>query len=209
MSKTIAYARVSTKGQNLDRQIEEFIKLGIPEKNIYWDKLSGKNFDRTGYLYAKKCLETGDTFVIDDLDRLGRNDDLRKEWQYFMENEINVRVLNLPSLNLNYDEESIKPLAKMIRNIVFEIFCWEAQNKRATILRTQADGIRLALEQGRPYGRPKIEIPSNFEEIYKQWKNGEITATKGIELTGLKKNKFYDFAKIYESEELRNGKIKK
>lgn len=204
MSKTIAYARVSTKGQNLDRQIEEFIKLGIPEKNIYWDKLSGKNFDRTGYLYAKKCLETGDTFVIDDLDRLGRNDDLRKEWQYFMDNEINVRVLSLPSLNLDYDAESIKPLAKMIRNIVFEIFCWEAQNKRATILRTQSDGIKCALEQGRPYGRPKIDIPTNFGEIYTQWKQGIITGTKAIELTGLKRNKFYDFAKIYDKKSNKN-----
>ena len=206
MSKTIGYARVSSKGQNLDRQIEEFTKLGIAEKNIYWDKLSGKNFDRTGYLYAKKCLETGDTLVIDDLDRLGRNDDLRKEWQYFMDNEINVRVLSLPSLNLNYDDESIKPLAKMIRNIVFEIFCWEAQNKRATILRTQADGIRCALEKGKPYGRPKVEIPTNFEEIYIKWKNREITGTKAIELTGLKRNKFYDFVKIYERKELKNGK---
>ena len=206
MPKTIAYARVSSKGQNLDRQIEEFIKMGIPEKNIYWDKLSGKNFDRTGYLYAKKCLETGDTFVIDDLDRLGRNDELRDEWQYFMKNEINVRVLNIPSLNLNYNDESIKPLAKMIRNIVFEIFCWEAQNKRATILRTQADGIRCALEKGKPYGRPKVEIPTNFEEIYIKRKNGEITGTKAIELTGLKRNKFYDFVKIYERKELKNGK---
>ena len=90
-------------------------------------------------------------------------------------------------------------MAKMIRNIVFEIFCWEAQNKRATILRTQADGIKCALEQGRPYGRPKIDIPTNFKEIYKQWKNGEITGTKAIELTGLKRNKFYDFVKIYDS----------
>lgn len=209
MSKIIGYARVSSKGQNLDRQIEEFTKLGIAEKNIYWDKLSGKNFDRTGYLYAKKCLETGDTLVIDDLDRLGRNDDLRKEWQYFMDNEINVRVLSLPSLNLNYDDESIKPLAKMIRNIVFEIFCWEAQNKRATILRTQADGIKCALEQGRPYGRPKIEIPNNFEDIYRQWKNKEITGTKAIKMTGLKRNKFYDFVKIYETGGIKNGKIKK
>lgn len=120
-----------------------------------------------------------------------------------MDNEINVRVLSLPSLNLNYDDASIKPLAKMIRNIVFEIFCWEAQNKRATILRTQADGIKCALEQGRAYGRPKIEIPTNFKDIYTQWKQGIITGTKAIELTGLKRNKFYDFVKIYDSK----GKI--
>lgn len=202
MSKIIAYARVSSKGQNLDRQIEEFIKTGIQEKNIYWDKLSGKDFDRTGYLYAKKCLETGDTLVISDLDRLGRNDDLRKEWQYFMENGINVRVLNMPSLNINYDDESIKPIAKMIRNIIFEVLSWEAQNKRQDILRTQADGIKCALEQGRAYGRPKVEIPANFEEIYLQWKAGRITATKGMELTGLKRNKFYEFVKEYEKNKL-------
>lgn len=162
----------------------------------------GKNFDRIGYLYMKKCIEKGDTLVIDDLDRLGRNDDLRKEWQFYMDNEINVRVLNIPSLNLNYDDENIKPLAKMIRNIVFEIFCWEAQNKRATILRTQADGIKCALEQGRPYGRPKIEVPSNFEEIYIKWRNKEITGTKAIELTGLKRNKYYDFVRKYERNKL-------
>ena len=94
----------------------------------------------------------------------------------------------------------------MIRNIVFEIFCWEAQNKRATILRTQADGIKCALEQGRAYGRPKVVMPNNFEDIYIKWKNGEITGTKAIELTGLKRNKFYDFVKIYERKELKNGK---
>lgn len=202
MSKTIGYARVSSKGQNLDRQIEEFTKMGILEKNIYYDKLSGKNFDRIGYLYAKKCLETGDTLVISDLDRLGRNDGLRKEWQYFMDNEINVRVLNMPSLNINYDDESIKPICKMIRNIIFEVLCWEAQNKRQDILTTQADGIKCALEQGRAYGRPKVEIPANFREIYIQWKAGAITGTKAIELTGLKRNKFYDFVKEYEKNKL-------
>ena len=163
----------------------------------------GKDFDRIGYLYMKKSIETGDTLVIDDLDRLGRDDMLRKEWQFYMENEINVRVLNIPSLNLNYDDDRIKPLAKMIRNIVFEIFCWEAQNKRATILRTQAEGIKCALAQGRPYGRPKIEIPSNFEEVYIKWKNGEVTGTKAIELTGLKRNKFYDFVKIYNERKVK------
>ena len=194
MSKMVGYIRVSTKDQNLDRQREQMKSLGIEDKYIYEDKKSGKDFDRIGYQYMKRCLEPGDTLVIEELDRLGRNDDLRKEWSYFVDNQINVRVLTLPSLNLNYDDESIKPIATLIRNIVFELFCWEAQNKRETILRTQAEGIKCALKEGRPYGRPKVKVPDNFMEVCKEWQEGKITATKAIELTGLKRTSFYKFA---------------
>lgn len=196
MSKMVGYIRVSTKDQNLDRQREQMKKLGIEDKYIYEDKKSGKDFDRIGYQYMKRCLEKGDTLVIEELDRLGRNDDLRKEWAYFVDNQINVRVLTLPSLNLNYDDEGIKPIATLIRNIVFELFCWEAQNKRETILRTQAEGIKCALAEGRPYGRPKTILPDNFEEVCTKWKNGEITGTKAIELTGMKRTNFYKQVKL-------------
>ena len=155
----------------------------------------------------KKSLEKGDTLVIKELDRIGRNqEELKREWEYFRNNEINVRVLDLPALNINYDDENIKPLAKMISNIIFEVMSWKAQNERETIRKRQAEGIAIAKSKNIKFGRPKTEIPSNFEEIFKQWKNGEITATKGIELTGLRRNKFYDFVKIYEREEIKNEK---
>lgn len=202
MSKTVAYIRVSSKDQNLDRQLEELKKLGIEEKYIYQDKQSGKNFDRIGYQYMKKSLEKGDTLVIKELDRIGRNqEELKKEWQYFKDNEINVRVLDLPALNINYDDENIKPLAKMISNIIFEIMSWKAQNERETIRKRQAEGIKIAKAKKIKFGRPCVKMPDNFKEIYTMWKNGEITATKGMELTGLKKNKFYDFIKLYENQE--------
>ena len=202
MSKTVAYIRVSSKDQNLDRQLEELNKLGIEEKYIYQDKQSGKDFDRIGYQYMKKSLEKGDTLVIKELDRIGRNqEELKKEWQYFKDNEINVRVLDLPALNINYDDENIKPIAKMISNIIFEIMSWKAQNERETIRKRQAEGIKIAKAKKIKFGRPCVKIPDNFKEIYTMWKNGEITATKGIELTGLKKNKFYDFIKLYENQE--------
>ncbi len=202
MSKTVAYIRVSTKDQNLDRQLEELKKLGIEEKYIYQDKQSGKDFDRIGYQYMKKSLEKGDTLVIKELDRIGRNqEELKKEWQYFKDNEINVRVLDLPALNINYDDENIKPLAKMISNIIFEIMSWKAQNERETIRKRQAEGIKIAKAKKIKFGRPCVKMPDNFKEIYTMWKNGEITATKGMELSGLKKNKFYDFIKLYENQE--------
>ena len=122
MSKTVAYIRVSTKEQHLDRQLEEVKALGIEDKYIYEDKQSGKDFDRVGYQYMKKSLEPGDTVVIKELDRLGRNQqELKQEWEYFRNNEINVRVLDMPALNINYEDETIKPIARMISNIIFEV----------------------------------------------------------------------------------------
>lgn len=199
MSKTVAYIRVSTKDQNLDRQLAVLKELGIDDKYIYQDKESGKDFERVGYKYMKKSLEAGDTLVIKELDRIGRNqDELKREWQYFRDNEINVRVLDLPALNINYDDENIKPLVKMINNIIFEIMCWKAQNERDTIRKRQAEGIASAKANKVKFGRPKTQLPDNFREIYYQWKNGEITATKAIELTGLKRTNFYKIVKDYE-----------
>ena len=196
MSKTVAYVRVSTKEQNLDRQLEVLKKLGIEEKYIYQDKQSGKDFERIGYQYMKKSLEAGDTVVIKELDRIGRNQqELKKEWEYFRDNEINVRVLDMPALNIDYNDENLKPMIKMINNIIFEIMCWKAENERETIRKRQSEGIAIAKSKKVEFGRPKLKIPDNFDEIYKKWKNGEITATKAIELSGVKRTSFYKIVK--------------
>ena len=198
MSKTVAYVRVSTKDQNLERQLAVLKALGIEDKYIYQDKESGKDFERIGYQYMKKSLEPGDTLIIKELDRIGRNqNELKKEWQYFRDNEINVRVLDLPALNINYDDENIKPLAKMINNIIFEIMSWKAENERETIRKRQAEGIAIAKANKIKFGRPKTKIPDNFEKIYLQWKNGEITATQAIKETGLKRTNFYKIANSF------------
>lgn len=193
MSKTVAYIRVSSKDQNLERQLAVLKALGINEKHIYQDKQSGKNFeDRIGYQYMKKSLEPGDTLVIKELDRLGRNQmELKKEWEYFRDNEINVRVLDMPALNINYDDENIKPLVKMINNIIFEIMSWKAENERETIRKRQAEGIATAKSNNVKFGRPKTKIPDNFIEVCTKWRNGEITATDAIILTGMKRTNFY------------------
>ena len=196
MSKTVAYIRVSSKDQSLERQLAVLHELEIEEKYIYQDKQSGKDFERIGYQYMKKSLEPGDTLVIKELDRIGRSqEELKREWQYFRDNEINVRVLDLPALNINYDDENIKPLVKMINNIIFEIMCWKAQNERETIRKRQAEGIEIAKAHNVKFGRPKINVPDNFIEVCNRWNAGEITATKAMELTGLKRTNFYKMAK--------------
>ena len=197
MSKTVAYVRVSTKDQNLERQLAVLKALGIEDKYIYQDKQSGKDFERIGYQYMKKSLEKGDTLVIKELDRIGRNqEELKREWQYFRDNEINVRVLDLPALNINYDDESIKPLVKMINNIIFEIMSWKAQNERETIRKRQAEGIAIAKAKNVQFGRPKTKLPDNFKEVCTRWKNGEITGTDAIILTGMKRTNFYKQVKL-------------
>ena len=199
MSKTVAYIRVSSKGQKLDRQFVELEKLKIQEKYIYQDKQSGAGFERIGYQYMKKCLEKGDTLVIKELDRIGRNQtELKREWEYFRDNEINVRVLDMPALNIDYNDENLKPMIKMINNIIFEIMCWKAQNERETIKRRQKEGILAAKSRGVRLGRPPIELPSNFVEEYTKWKKGEQTAKDTILNLNLKRTKFYDFVKQYE-----------
>ncbi len=196
MSKTVAYIRVSSKEQNLDRQIEELKHLGISEKYIYQDKQSGKDFERIGYQYMKKSLEPGDTVVIKELDRIGRNQtELKKEWEYFKNNEINVRVLDMPALNIDYDDDTLKPMIKMINSIIFEIMCWKAQNERETIKKRQAEGIAIAKSKDVKFGRPPIKITEEFRREVKRWRNGEITATEAMRNSNTKKTTFYKLVK--------------
>ena len=109
--------------QHLDRQYEDFKKLGIEDKYIYEDKATGKNFERVGFEYMKRALEKGDILVISSLDRLGRNSkELKEQWQYFKDNGIAVQVLDMPSLNLNYEDEKMQPITQLINSIIFEIF---------------------------------------------------------------------------------------
>ena len=199
MSKIVAYIRVSTAEQNLDRQLEELKKLGIEEKYIYQDKQSGKDFERIGYQYMKKSLEPGDTVVIKELDRIGRNQvELKREWEYFKDNEINVRVLDMPALNIDYNDDNLKPMIKMINNIIFEVMSWKAENERETIRKRQAEGIAVAKSKNVKFGRPRVQIPNNFYDVCNQWKSGKITATEAMKLTGLKRTNFYKLVKQYE-----------
>ena len=201
--KKVGYMRVSTGKQNLDRQYEDFKRLGIEDKYIYQDKQSGKNFERVGYEYMKRALEKQDILVISSLDRLGRNSkELKEQWQYFKDNQISVQVLDMPSLNLDYTDEKMQPMVQLINNIVFELFAWKSESDRLQIVERTKQGLEQARKKGKRLGRPKVEITDDFKSIWIDWKNGKYEKTvQAIKESGLPKTTFYRFANLLENKE--------
>ena len=201
--KKVGYMRVSTGKQNLDRQYDDFKRLGIEDKYIYEDKQSGKNFERVGYEYMKRTLEKGDVLVISSLDRLGRNSkELKEQWQYFKDNQISVQVLDMPSLNLDYTDEKMQPMTQLINNIIFELFAWKSESDRLQIVERTKQGLEQARKKGKTLGRPKVEITDDFKSIWIDWKNGKYEKTvQAIKESGLPKTTFYRLANLLEMEE--------
>lgn len=203
MKKIYSYARVSTKEQNLDRQLEainNYCKenhIELEERDIISDKQSGKDFNREGYLTLKNnLLRDGDTLIIKELDRLGRDMTMiKEEWQELQKKGVSIIVIDTPILNTVGKTDLEKTL---ISNIVFELLSYMAEKERVKIRQRQAEGIAIAKEKGKYKGRKKIEVDDVFQNVYNKWKSEEITATKAMELTGLKRNTFYRRVSEYE-----------
>lgn len=192
------YMRVSTKGQHLDRQYVE-LKKYVDERYIFQDKESGKDFDRKEYQLMRKVAQKGDTIYIKSLDRLGRNKkQIKEELQYFQDEGVRLKVLDIPTTMMEV-QEGQEWLINMINNLLIEVLATMAEQERNNILQRQAEGIAIAKEKGVYKGRKKIEVDNTFKATYDKWKSGEITATKAMELTGLKKNTFYRRVKEYEN----------
>lgn len=194
-SRTWYYARVSSREQNLDRQLAAFAAIGAKERDIITDKESGKDLDRRGYTALKTALlRRGDTLVIKSLDRLSRNKaDIKSELEYFKENSIRLKVLDLPTTMIDYPAGQ-EWVLDMVNNILVEVLSSIAQQERETIRQRQAEGIAAAKSKGKHLGRPAVAYPDNWTEVYKAWKAGQITAKTAMEQTGLKRTSFYKLA---------------
>ncbi len=193
-NKTFYYARVSSREQNLDRQLEAFKKLGADEREIICDKESGKNLERTGYQALKNAmLRSGDTLIVKSLDRLSRNKmDIKNELQYFKENNIRLKVIDLPTTMMDLPEGQ-EWVFDMVNNILIEVLGTIAEQERATIRKRQREGIDAAKAKGKHLGRPRIEKPDNWDEVHEKWKAGEITAHQAMKMLGVSKNVFYNW----------------
>lgn len=195
-TKTFGYCRVSTSEQKEDRQIQAMIDSGINERDIFTDKCSGKDFERPQYQALKAQLRQGDILVIKSIDRLGRNyKQICEEWRIIVsEIKANIRVLDMPVLDTTRTEGLI---GQVISDIVLQLLGYVAEQERAFIKQRQAEGIKLAKEKGKRLGKPPIQFPENWKDIYPIWKREEITAREAMQRMNLKPTSFYKLVKIY------------
>lgn len=193
---TYAYARVSSADQNLNRQIDAFIKFGVQKNRIFSDKKSGKDFERESYLKLLKKLKKGDLLIIKSIDRLGRNYDMIiEEWTRITKKiGADILVLDMPLLDTRARENDLT--GRLISDIVLQILSYVAQKERENIRARQKEGIASAIARGVKFGRPRISLPENFVELVRAYKNKEITYEEVFARTGLKKSTFYSRAII-------------
>lgn len=199
MKKTYGYARVSTKDQNLDRQLKALRDYGIDDRDIIREKASGKTLNREAYQTLRnQLLREGDTLVIISLDRLSRNKlHIKQELEYYRSRSIRVMILDMPT-TLCQVNEGQEWIIEMINAILIEVLASMAEQERIRTLNRQAEGILAAKEQGKHLGRPKMKVPDGWTEIYTLWKCNEITAVEAMKRTGLKKSTFYKLVKLTE-----------
>lgn len=194
-SRIYGYARVSSKEQNEDRQMQALLDNGVEDRFIFIDKQSGKDFCRNQYQILKNALRENDLLVVKSIDRLGRNYNMIiNEWRDITKNiKADIRVLDMPILDTSKNKEL---LGTVITDIVLGLLSYVAEQERTFINQRQKEGIEIALNKGVKFGRPKIEKPQNFEDVVFRWKNKEIKTKEAMELLNLKPNTFYNFVKI-------------
>lgn len=201
------YIRVSSKDQNPERQVEALKnhEKELRDENIYTDKQSGNDFNRGAYQELKRILREGDTLIVKELDRLGRNKSMiKEELNALSEKGVRVKILNIPTTLMELPEENTW-IIRMVNNILIEVLGAIAEEERLKIRERQREGISIAKKQGKYKGRMPNELPRNFPSLYSRWKKGDITAVELTKLLGYKsRNTTYRKIKQYESG-LRNN----
>ncbi len=167
--KILGYARVSSYEQNEDRQIIALKEMGVPEKQIYIDKQSGKDFDRPQYKRLLRKLDEDCVLFVKSIDRLGRNyADLNEQWRRITkEKGADIVVIDMPILNTRRERNLVGTL---MSDIVLALLSYVAENERVNIRQRQAEGIAAAKARGVKFGRPQVPLPENFDEVCKQWR---------------------------------------
>lgn len=153
----VGYIRVSTTKQNISRQIKLLKEYGCEE--IFIDKQTGKNLNRTEYKNMKKFLRKKDILVFAELDRLGRNKkEINDEWNYYINNGIDIVILDMPILDTTKYQDD---LGKLLLNLAKEIISYNAEQDRLRILERQKQGIAIAKENGKYKGRSRSYSPNS------------------------------------------------
>ncbi|WP_079524987.1 MULTISPECIES: recombinase family protein [Halobacillus] len=200
-NRKYGYIRVSSKDQSEERQVAAMKEQEINKRDIFIDKVSGKDFQREQYQLLKRILRPGDVLYIHSLDRFGRNkEEIVLEWNAITkELQADIVVLDMPLLDTTQYKDS---MGTFIADLVLQILSWMAQEERDRIRKRQREGIDVAMQKGITFGRPKAKITDEFMEAYYEWKNGKITATRAMEQAEVKKTTFYKLVKQLEESQV-------
>ena len=196
--KVYGYIRVSTREQNEDRQLIALREIGVPEKNTYLDKQSGKDFNRPQYKKLLRKLKKDDLLYIKSIDRLGRNyEEILEQWRVLTkEKGVDIVVLDMPLLDTRRGKDL---MGTFLSDIVLQVLSFVAENERTNIRQRQAEGIAAAKARGVKFGRPPKPLPENFHSCYQRWKQGEITGTQAAKECGMALATFRYRAELYEN----------
>ena len=192
-----AYIRVSSKDQNEDRQILAIAELDIPEKNIYIDHQSGKDFERPAYKSMVKRMKKDDLLYIKSIDRLGRNyEEIQIQWRTLTKDKgVDIVVLDMPLLDTRRGKDLV---GTFLSDIVLQVLSFVADNERSNIRQRQNEGIAAAKQRVVQFGRPRKPLPPNFLEAWERWYRGEIILTTAAEECNMSRTTFYRRAKQHE-----------
>ena len=197
-NKQFFYGRVSTREQNEERQLQAAREFGIEERDIYIDKMSGKDFNREQYQILKGQLRHSDLLVISSIDRLGRNYNMiLSEWRSLIDLGVDIVVLDMPLLDTRHEKNL---MGTFISDIVLQLLSFVAENERINIRQRQAEGIAAAKKRGVRFGRPIKEMPDHFDEIIRQWNRKEITIPEICEQYHMSESTFYRKMREYKAE---------
>ncbi len=196
--KIYGYARTSTREQNEDRQIIALKEMGVPEKNIFLDKLSGKNFERPQYKKMLRRLDNNSVLYIKSIDRLGRSyRDLSEQWRIITrEKGADVVVIDMPILDTRREKNL---LGTFISDLILALLSYVAESEYRTIHQRQAEGIAAAKARGFKFGRPPKCLPENFHEVYQKWKSGKLSVAEAARECDMPRSTFYYKAKVYNN----------
>ena len=196
-TKIYGYIRVSSKEQNEDRQRVALFEMGVPEKNIFMDKLSGKDFERPQYKRLLRKLDAQSVLYVKAIDRLGRNyADLNEQWRIITkEKKADIVVIDMPILDTRREKNL---LGTFISDIVLALLSYVAENERVNIRQRQAEGIAAAKARGVRFGRPPKPLPDNFHEVYEKWRMKKISVSEAAKECGMPQTTFFERAKAFE-----------
>lgn len=194
------YIRVSSRDQNIARQVEAMLDIGIRKQDMYVDKQSGKDFDRGEYKRLVKKLKAGDELYVKSIDRLGRDyEEIIDQWRYLTKTkDIDIIVLDLDLLDTRKEINGIT--SKFIADLTLQILSYVAHIERDNTRKRQAEGIRIAKEKGVKFGRTRAEIPPDFEEVLTLWQENKISKREGARILNTNHTTFSRWIKSREKE---------